>query len=276
MHKVFFSKVLLVVVSSLIPILHMQGQPLGTAVGMRALGVGGIYTVFGDAFTAFNNPAAVQDLEGSSIGLSVQNRFGISDLNVYHLGVVQRINQTNYLSLGIGSMGIEGFSENHFLLGYGLALSEFLFVGVRTGLIHYFLVERGHHLQPIADLGSFYKLNQRLSFGIVIHNPFQISRIKEYNDYMPVGASFGTRYTAGEQLFLFAEISKFELLPAQFKAGIEWGWKKHLWLRTGYSHTNSAFSLGLGWGYKTLRVNLAFVHVALPGGISGADVSYIW
>lgn len=249
---------------------------MGTAVGMRAIGLAGIYTVFGDVFTAFNNPAAALLNERSCIGISVQNRFGISDLNMYHLGGALKVNQTNYLSYGIGSMGIEGFSENQLITGYSLAISGNLTVGIRTGLIHYFLAERGHKLQPTADIGGLYNLSSRLTLGIVVHNPMQISRVREYNDYLPVGVAIGARYTAGDQLFILAEISKFELLPVQFKTGIEWNWRKHIWLRTGYSHANSAFSLGLGSEIKNLRINLAFKHLALPGGISGADVSYSW
>lgn len=253
----------------------LTGQTLFSQAGMRSLGLGGISVAMVDGFAVFNNPSLLPYTDNSA-SISVQNRFGISDLNIFQGAVSMKFNNSQSLGIGVMTSGIDGFSENHLMTGYGFKLQESLALGVKLCLTHYQLVERGNVFLPHADFGARYRVNTSLSLSMMYYNPLQINRIREYDDMFPTGVGIGATFDVGSSLFLHAEVSKMELMPIQFRFGIEWHWMERLWLRTGYSHTNSAYSLGFGLHWKSFTTNISFMHVALPGGISGADFSYRW
>ncbi|MCX8148951.1 hypothetical protein [Thermaurantimonas aggregans] len=254
----------------------MSSQTIYSLSGMRSLGLAGVSSVLVDGFSVINNSAGLAYLSQSSVAVSVQNRFGINDLNIFHLSGQYRLRGDQAIGLALASTGIEGFRENHVTAGYGLKLMNAFSIGVKLNLTNYHLAERGNLFRAHADLGAMYQVNNRLKLGLVFFNPFQITRLREYDEYFPTGVSFGASYLVGNGLGLYSEVSKTELSPMQFKIGIEWHWLEQLWLRTGYSHTNSAFSLGVGIHRKYLTANFSFVHMALPGGVSGADFGYSW
>lgn len=251
-------------------------QPIYSQGGMRSLGLAGVSTVLVDNFSVINNAAGLAFLSNSSLAVSVQNRFGVSDLNILHLSGQYRVAGDHAIGLALSSTGIDGFRENHLSIGYGLKLMNTFSIGAKLHLSNYNLAERGNLLRAHADAGAMYQVNKRLKLGLVFFNPFQILRIREYEEYFPTGVSFGASYLVGNGLGLFGEVSKTELSNTQFKIGIEWHWMERLWLRTGYSHTNSAYSLGVGMHWKNFSANFSFVHMALPGGVSGADFAYSW
>ena len=255
---------------------NTTGQIHSIPSGMRSMGLGGVSVALVDGFALFNNPSALAFMDHSGLSLAVQNRFSVSDLNVFQGLGHFKLNTNQHIGVGLTSMGIDGFSENHFTVGYGLKVIRSLSVGVRFNLTHYQLAERGSVFIPNADLGVRYVVNHLFSVSMMYYNPFQIRRINEYEEYFPGGIGVGLSYEVGFNLCLLAEISKLELSPVQYRFGIEWKWMEHLWIRTGYSHTNSAFSLGLGVLFKSFVTNVSFMHMALPGGSSGVDFSYKW
>lgn len=254
----------------------LAGQMYTVPAGMRSMGLGGVSVALADGFALFNNPSALPVLDHSGICLAVQNRFWVSDLNVFQGAGHFKLNSNQHLGIGLTSMGIDGFSENHLTAGYGFKIIRPFSAGIRLNLTHYQLAERGSLFVPHADIGARYAVSQTFAVSMMYFNPFQIRRIRQYDEYFPGGIGLGFSHEVGSNLWLFTEISKVERSPVQYRFGIEWKWIEHLWIRSGYSHTNSAFSLGLGVAWKSLLVNVSFMHMALPGGTSGVDFSYQW
>lgn len=243
---------------------------------MRSLALGGVSGILIDGFSVINNAAGLAFLPNSSVAVSVQNRFGTTDLNIFHLTGQHKLSDNQAVGIALASTGIDGFRENHLSAAYGLRLASAFSIGVKLNLTNYQLAERGNLYRAHADLGAMYQMNHRLRFGLVFFNPLQVPRIREYDDYFATGVSFGASYLVGDGLALYAELSKTELSPTQARIGIEWQWMERLWLRTGYSHANSGFSLGMGIHWKSFTAGFSFMHLALPGGISGADFAYSW
>ncbi len=255
---------------------NLAGQIYIVPAGMRSMGLGGVSVALEDGFSLFNNPSAMPLLDHSGVSFAVQNRFSISDLNIFQGAGHFKLNSNQHLGIGLTSMGIEGFSENHLTAGYGFKIINPFSIGVRLNLTHYQLAERGSLFIPHADIGARYAVSQVFAVSMMYFNPLQIRRIRAYDEYFPGGIGLGFSHGVGSNLRLYAEISKVERSPLQYRFGIEWKWVERLWIRSGYSHTNSAFSLGLGVAWKSLMANISFMHMALPGGASGVDFSYKW
>lgn len=272
---IFFKPRLLI---SLLAILcrDLGGQPIPVPAGLRSIGLGGVSVGLTDGFAVFNNPSLMPLAGYSSLSLAVQNRFLVPDLNIFQGAAQLALDRNQSIGVGLATQGIDGFLENHLTVGYGLSLSSTFSIGVRLNLTHYQLAERGSVFLPHTDFGARYQVRKSFSISMMYYNPLQVSRIKEYEDYFPTGVGLGFSHDISSNLLLLAEFSKLELSPVQYRFGIEWHWMNRLWIRSGYSHTNSAFSLGIGFEWKSLISNISFMHMAIPGGLSGADFTYRW
>ncbi len=268
-------------------------------VGARAMALGGAYvSVVDDPYALYWNPAALENVERIGFGIYHTNlslltsydyfsflypslTFGTFSAGILRYGTSD-IKQTE----DDGSIvGETNFSKTLFMFGYGFRPREWFYMGAnfkveRTSLPNYDAAGNLTESALGADLGFLIKPQRQSGFfhglavGFTMQNFLQRSqRVIAIQDKTPRNYLFGFSKAFGSDLtnnhFLFAyqmDINQEnETVPNFYHFGLEYDFKRILFLRTGYDYRgeqgegdNGKMTFGMGLGMFGVQLDYSY------------------
>lgn len=276
--------------------LHAQNDGTGNTgmaflklgVGARAIAMGEAVSSIADDATAYiYNPARLNF--GATSNVSLMHNISVQDLNTDY--IASKFFVSNKVTLCVGfyttsisnieirntpGAAIDNFDSRNLSTGisFGYKINPTLSIGV-TGK---FLFEK-IYVDEASGLGFDFGTNyskDNFSFAFVISNLGSMNELKNQSSKLPSSVRFGGSYkylkkklglTFGLDGYKVLDGGKFHAL-----AGGEAGYNEFVFLRLGYqsSYDNKGFSTGIGFKYKTLSVDYAFVPYQNEFGTSNA------
>ncbi len=105
------------------------------------------------------------------------------------------------------------------------------------------------------EIGTIFHLTDKLNAGLHAYNPVGGKLGKVEEEKLASLYSAGIGYEASEKVFLSAEIEKQEDEPINVNAGLQYKFLRQLLARAGVSTATSSMYLGIGFGWKSLRMD---------------------
>ncbi len=206
-------------------------------------------------WTSFNNQASLAYNNAISAGVNYENRFFISELGTRTAGLVIPAGKS---SLGIiwSHFGYPDFRRDMAGFACGLALSDKIAAGVQID--YFFEKTSGDYTndQKITfEAGLQIIPSENTRIGIHIFNPVPNSLRKSF---LPSTLTVGAGTEISKVLFAGAEIEMSSGEKLLLRTGFEYEAGKSFWLRGGFSTENSSFSFGLGYLFKSIKLDIGF------------------
>jgi len=246
-------------------------------VSARAIAMGEAYSSITDDATAmFYNPARL--CFGTKVNLSLMHNELVQDVNTDFFAVKFPVSDRVAIGVGLVTTAINnieirtipGAAENTFdarNMATGVSLGYKLNQNLSIGFTGKFLYEKVYVDEASGigfDLGTNYS-KDKYSIAFAISNLGSVNELKYQSSKLPALVRFGASYKTKYNKFDFTlGADGFQILSGgtfHFLTGGEAGYKEFVFLRAGYQtgYDNRGFSTGIGFKYKAVAVDYAFV-----------------
>jgi len=203
-----------------------------------------------------------------------------ANLNVLNSGSITQTTFSNPDGNGLESTGLTDLAVS---LGYGRALSEDLSLGAGVKYIRESIADVIGQDFAI-DLGALYSVRavKGLSLGAALQNLGPTVKFQSAHENLPLNARLGAGYlfeVLGQASALSFDVMKERSQGALIAAGAETVVAKAMPIRVGFTTRNDAgpgVSAGIGWLYRDLALDYAFVPFGDLGMAHRASLTWRW
>lgn len=250
---------------------------LKLGVGARSIAMGEAYSSISEDATAYiYNPARLNF--GVKSNLTLMHNASVENLNTDFVAVKFPLGEK--LALGIGffttsindieirnipGAPIDKFDSRNLSTGVSLGyrLNPNLSIGV-TGKLIYEKIYVDEASGLSFDFGTNYAIDN-YSLAFVVSNLGSVNELKNQSSKLPASVRVGGSYIFSSDKFQFTlGVDGFKVLDGgnfHVHGGGEAGYKDFVFLRLGYqtNYENKGLSTGIGFKYKALDVDYAFI-----------------
>ncbi|WP_323757005.1 hypothetical protein [Roseivirga sp.] len=225
--------------------LNVSAQQASRApIGPRALGMGGVSSVFHDSWSIFNNPAGLTDTEQLIALFAYKTIFDFAPFNTVSAGIA--------LPTGIGNISFSAFRFGDDVFNSQMASLSFarktgiIRLGLKLNYLQYNIEGFGSRGTLLSDIGVVADLTPQLRFGAHIYNFTQSSISADNREKVPTVISLGMAYYPTKGIALVIEGEKDIDLEPDLKLGLEYQVIEKVKARTGFSTLTNTHSFGGG------------------------------
>ncbi len=272
--KNFFTLLLFISVG-----IALSAQTTTSVGGARAAGMANAGITNTDVWAVFNNPAAYSWLNNKTAGLYYENRFLMKETGYGALAFSSPLMGGN-IGFGYSHFGYSLFQSDKFALGF----SQQLFKNFALGLqVNYFSVRQADYYGNLNSLtfeaGVMSKPNDKLSVGVYVFNPINLSYFEDTDLKMPVALRLGFSYLFSKSLLLSVETGKaINGYTPVFRSGIEYSINEQFAVRTGVAMSPIEYSFGLGYknNFQKNKIgfDLAYSYHEVLGSTPKLSINY--
>jgi hypothetical protein len=207
-----------------------------------------------DAFSFHANQAALAKMKITAAGIYGEKRFLLDELGLYDAAVAVPTSSGNF-GLDARYFGSSDYNESQVGLAYGRSLGSKVDIGVQFNYYNVRIAGYGNASAINFEIGTIFHLTDNLNAGLHAYNPAGGSLGKNNEEKLASVYSVSIGYDASEKFFMGFEIEKDEDKPVNVNAGLEYKFLPQLLTRVGISTGTSSIYFGLGFGFKSLRLD---------------------
>lgn len=246
----------------------------GQSLGARFASFGNASVAANDVWSIQHNQAGIAHLEKTAFALTVENRFGLSELN---LGGAIAAVPTNLGVFGIGfsHVGDEFFSESNIGVAYAKTFGRSVSAGVQFNYRNTHLGnDYGSKNALLLEGGLQARLNTKLTIGAHVFNPNRALLSKYYDERYQNALRIGFQYIVSDKVMLLGEAEKQTQQKLIGKFGLEYQLVPTLFLRTGISTNPIQNSFGVGYVLQQFQIDLAIWKHYQLGYVPQLSITY--
>ncbi|MBI9069867.1 MAG: hypothetical protein JEZ09_21420 [Salinivirgaceae bacterium] len=240
----------------------------------RFEGMGNSSVMLYDFWGVFNNQAGLAKIESPIVGICYDNGFLVNETGTQSLGFVLPTKSGNF-NTAISRYGYSLYSENKLALGYSRKINDVISASLQFDYIYLHQSEAYENKGIfIFELGLIAEPVENLFIGVHLLNPTR-TKIAEYqNERAATVMRFGLGYFFAENVVFTVEAEKNIENKVRMKSGLEYGIISNVFIRAGIKTNPNQFSLGLGYVFKNISIDISFLsHPSLPIS-SQASINY--
>jgi hypothetical protein len=209
---------------------------------------------FADVFSGTSNQAAFGKLKNLSIGIYVEKKFLIEELNYYSLAVSLPV-QFGGIGISVSQFGYNAYKETQISAAYGKALGK-IDIGVQFN--YYALVIPGYGKSSLINIegGAILNLTEQLFAGLHIFNPTGNKFGPHNSERLSSSYIMGLGFEVSEKVLVAAEIVKQVNKPVGINAGLQYVFDQKFFARLGLLSQTNSFYFGAGWKWRVFRVDV--------------------
>ncbi len=218
-----------------------------------------------DLWSINNNIGSLANIENMALGVSINNRFLISDYSTGTLAFALPI-KNGAFGVNYSNFGNENYAIHSSGIGYSMGLGKNISAGIK---INYLLIDLGENYGAksifSADLGVNSKLSSALTMGVIIKNP-TLSKVSEFEDErIPTSIQVGLDYSVSDQLNTIICFEKDILFAPSVKAAIIYSPIENITLRGGVGTNPTTFGFGIGSNIKKITIDIGSQYHQILG-----------
>ncbi|MEO8665202.1 MAG: PorV/PorQ family protein [Ignavibacteria bacterium] len=257
-------------------------------VGARAIAMGDAYSSVTEDATAFiYNPARLSF--GVKSNLSLMHNQSVQDLKTDFVAIKFPLGEKIAMGIGLFTTSITGIEIRNIPgapvdkfdsrnLSTGISLGYKINPNLSVGVTGKFLFEK-IYVDEASGLGFDFGTNyskDNYSLAFVVANIGSVNKLKNESSKLPAMVRFGGSYKLSKDKFGFnIGLEGLKVLDGgkfHVNAGAEAGYKDFVFLRLGYQteYDNKGITTGIGFKYKALNVDYAFVPYKSEFGSSNS------
>jgi len=233
-------------------------QSVNNKISAKENGMAGASVCFSDVWSQYSNQAGLAHVENMAIGLSYQNAFFVKELATNSIAFALPTKSGTF-GLNYYYFGYSKYNENKIALAYAKSLGKKISVGIQ---LDYFIThiegEFGTTGLPAGEIGILTNPIENLYIGAHVFNIWNTHINSNDETYLPIIFKLGASYKLYEKALLSVEFEKDIDYPVVVKAGVEFEVIDNLFFRAGISAKPVLFSFGLGYAFKSFKLDIAF------------------
>ena len=239
---------------------------------MRSSALGGSGVGFQDVNAIFTNQAGIAKLEKFSGLASVEQRFGLSELSTYSLGVALPSSAGTF-GLSVNYFGFEAFNQQKIGLVYARNLLSKLMLGGEINYHNFNVLEYGSVGTMSFELGLQYSILENIIVGAKIANPIEREFVN--GEHLATEFDLGFFYQPVEKVGIAVEVEKQLDTKPNLRIGLEYQLIDVLYARVGVASNPNFVSFGLGTQTKNgFKIDFASNYHQILGWSPGLSIAY--
>jgi hypothetical protein len=229
-------------------------QTVRNPVSAPYIGLGALSNNHIDAFSFHSNQAALTRIKNTAIGIYGEKRFLLNELGLYNATVALPTSSGNF-GLDAGYYGFSDYNESQFGLAYARSLGSRVDIGVQFNYYDVRVAGYGNASTVNFEIGTILHLTENLNAGLHVYNPVAGKLGKDENEKLASVYSAGIGYEPSEKFFISVEMEKEEDKPVNVNVGLQYKFLPELLARGGVSAATSTMYFGIGFGWKSVRLD---------------------
>ncbi len=230
-----------------------NAQDLGarvTAMGMNGAAVKDLWSL--DA-----NPSGITELKSTTVGINYAQFLIDSEISRQAIAVVIPTDR-NYYGASLQRYGISAYNE--IKIGFVMAkkFGNKLAIALKGNYHQLKISNYGATTGFSIDVGSSYRFNEEIVFGLALNNPFlQAYNTQVIASKIPTIIQIGLSYQTSDKLLIATTIKKELRNKVDVSLGLEYNMLRLLSLRAGLTAKPFKQYAGFGLRHKKLMLDLA-------------------
>lgn len=240
--------------------------------GARSAGMGYASSSLADEWSLLNNPGGIGKIKQANAAFAYELRPLFKGAN--RMAAVANIPfKWATISAGAFRFGDDLYSEQIISTGIGNQFG-IASLGVKLNVVQYRSELYGTYHAFSLDFGGITQITDKLLVSAYVTNLNQAKINSETDEYLPTRLTAGVSYQPDEHIFITTELSKELEYEATWRTGLEYGFNKKIFFRTGFNLNPNAAFFGLGAHKKRVRIDYAICYNQFTGVAHQASASY--
>jgi hypothetical protein len=254
---------------------HVRAQNF-RQIGSRQAGMAFASVALTDMWAFHNNPGMLGFLKEAGGGVYYENRFFLKEFQYQGLVYAQPLKKGT-ISFGGQYSGFTLYSTSRAGLGYALALSERLSMGVQINYMNvrqpsYYGTKHG----VSGEFGLGVKVTSKWTFAMAVNNITRTNLAKYQNERFETIIRMGTLYEFSKRVLVSTELEKDIVYPLRVKMGVEYHPVEPFYIRAGAGVNATSVAFGFGYAIKNLRIDLGSNYVQPMGFHTAASLNFVF
>lgn len=222
------------------------------------------------------NPGALGFLRDKGFQASLSRLYQLDELSERELYLTVPFRRL-VLGAGLYVFGKRDYYQESVLrLAFAYRIKDRVSLGANFKYMRVSFSPRYVALSTISfDLGSTYKVNEKLQVGLAARNVNRPRLVKSSDD-IPTNVSFGLAVFPFEEVTLLFDLSYEERYREQLHLGQEIRLLKNLPLRFGIQTSPACYAFGAGFNFDKLLLDYAYSNHSVLGNTHKISFSYLW
>lgn len=222
------------------------------------------------------NPGALGFLENKGAQASLARLYDLDELSQMEFCLAWP-----YHRFGLGAAWHlfgekDYYQENQFALALSYRTTDFLSLGLNAKFMQVSFSPGYKSLSALSvDVGSLWKVNNKIQLGLVARNLNQPELLEDSDD-IPANFCLGLAVFPFKEVTLLLDLTYEDRYKEQLHLGQEINLVKNLPLRFGIQTSPARYSFGTGFNFKRLIVDYAYANHSVLGDTHKISFSYSW
>ncbi len=223
--------------------------------GAQQAGMAYVSVMRTDFWSAFHNQASLSLCRKTAFGINYENRYGLPELATCTAGIAITAGRAS-LGTVYSHFGYRDFRRQMAGLACGLPLGEKISGGIQIDLYSEKTFGEYAGFQSLTfEAGLLFRPDEKTTIGVHVFNPVPGS-LRKREMISTIRAGAGISLYPG--LFAGAETELTSTGLLDVRTGLDYNPVRDLWLRAGFRTQHSSFSLGLGYRFGKVQMDIAF------------------
>ncbi len=241
--------------------------------GARQSALGGNGLILTDIWSSFHNQGGLADFKGITGGIFYSSIFNESDLR--ETGIALLIPAEKYGNAGLNytysGNTLSNFSK--FGFAYSKRLGKRISAGIQLDYFRHVQVNYGNTGAVTGEIGMISQPFNNLFLAAHVFNPWR-SKFTGTDEYLNSIFRLGTGYYFSDNVVFMLETEKELTKPAIIRAGCEYQVISNLFLRGGVSTNPVKYSFGIGYHFKGISIDAAYINHQILGYYMQFGIAY--
>lgn len=232
----------------------MAGQGVRSPVSATYVGIGAYSNNHVDAFSFTANQAALAKLKSASAGIYGEKRFLLNELSLYDVAIALPTHSGNF-GADARYWGFTNYSEAQLGLAYARSLENKIDLGIQFNYYSIRIAGYGNASSINFEIGTLLHLTDKLNVGLHVYNPTQSKLGKSGEEKLASIYAAGIGFEPSQNFLFSVQVEKEEYKAANVIAGFQYKFLPQLMARLGVSATTSSIYIGIGLGWRFMRLD---------------------
>lgn len=227
-------------------------------IGARSAGMSNASVVNKDVWATHHNQAGMAFYNNFAIAIHHENKFLIAK-HAYKAALLTFPINKGTFGLTYSLFGYSKYNERKIGLSYAHLIHEKLAAAIQLDYLGTYQYEYGKSGTVAVEIGLLSEPVKNLYIGTHIFNPTYAKIDIPDEETVPTIFRFGIGYLFSDLLLINIETEKSTDFPVMYKIGAEYALFEGMFIRAGVSNNPDEYSFGLGYVYKKIKADIAFM-----------------
>lgn len=239
-------------------------QGLRQVCGANAHALSGISTLDENVWSANNNQGALGFINKKEVGIFMQNKFGLADVNNGSFAFVSPIKNI-VTALQLKYFGNSYYNEMKTGLAIGMKIGKKFSLGFAASRQSVTIANYGSSYAIIFEGGTLIKPSENTTISFHTTNPFQSSLQSITDLKIESNVTSGIKQKVSSKINLLAELTQTFGNEITIRSGIQYTPNKNIELECGTNISNPSLGFGFSWIQPGFRFEFSVLHVQYVG-----------